>query len=226
MECNGNLVGTTGSLASFGIPTDGRDCTIGGAGDQRPTTTSLTVSPAEGVAPHRGHRHGRGHGPDGTVASGGFGWYDGSHDDGTYGTTASHVFYGAGVYTIAAWVINDRGLPSPVLRQRTIVVHGAEACDPGAPLSVRVVPDSAVYDVFLNNPGCTDVKVASMTVQLAPGFSIRPGETQQQLHFIDDPVVTDGGRTLAPATSGSSCRGTMRRCSSGCGGRTRRRLPG
>ena len=174
----------------------GRDCTIGGAGDQRPTTTSWTVSPVEGVAPLQVTATVAGSDPDGTITSGGFEWYDGSHDDGTYQTTASHVFYGAGVYTIAAWVIDDIGLPSSVFRQRTIVVHGAEACDPGAPLSVRVVPDSAVYDVFLNNPGCTDVKVASMTVHLAPGFSIRPGETQQQLHFIADPVVTDGGQTL------------------------------
>ena len=196
LECNGNLVGTTGSLQSFGIPTGGRDCTIGGAGDQLPTTTSLTVSPDEGVAPLPVRATVAGTDPDGTVASGGFLWYDGSRDDGTYPLTASHVFYGAGVYTIAAWVIDDLGLPSPKLLQRTIVVHGAAACDPGAPLSVQVVPDSTVYDVHLNNPGCTDVKVASMTVHLAPGFSIVPGETQQQLHFIDDPVVSDGGQTL------------------------------
>ena len=124
-------------------------------------------------------------------------WYDGSHDDGSYDTTAQHVFFGAGVYTIDAWAIDDAGLPSQVFLQRTVVVHAAAACDPGAPLSVEVAPQAAVYDIRLNNPGCTDVKVPSLTVHLPAGFSIQPGETQQQLHSIADPVASDAGRTLA-----------------------------
>ena len=196
LECNGNLVATSGSVASFGVPTGGRDCTIGGAGDQRPTTTSLTVTPTDGVAPLQVTATVGGTDADGTVASGGFMWYDGSHDDGTYPTTAQHVFFGAGVYTIAAWAIDDVGLPSNVFLQRTVVVHGAAACDPGALLSAQVEPQGEVYDIHVNNPGCTDVKVSSLTVHLSPGFAIEPGETQQQLHFIADPVASDAGRTL------------------------------
>jgi hypothetical protein len=196
LECNGNLVGTSGGSASFGVATGGRDCTIGGAGDLVPATTSLTVTPSEGAAPLQITATVGGTDPDGSIASGGFMWYDGSHDDGTYATTAQHVFYGAGVYSIAAWVIDDVGLPSRRFLQRTVVVHGAAACDPGAPLSAQVDPQGEVYDVRLNNPGCTDVKVSSLTVHLSPGFSVQPGQTQQQLHFIADPVASDGGRTL------------------------------
>jgi hypothetical protein len=196
LECNGNLLGVSDSDRAFGTPTGGRDCTIGGAGDRVPTTTALTVTPTEGRAPLAVTAKVAGSDPDGSVSSGGFLWYDGSRDDGTYPTTTQHVFYGAGVYTMAAWAVDDLGLPSPRLLQRTVVVHGAAGCDPGAPLSLQLDPQGEVYDIRLNNPGCTDVKVSNLTVHLSPGFSVQPGSTQQQLHVIADPVASDGGGTL------------------------------
>ena len=137
LECNGSLLAITDSFVAFATPTGGRDCSIGGAGDERPTTTSLT-SPRRTTAsrPFRSARR-HGHRPGRLDLSAGFMWYDGSHEDGTYERRPARVLRRRRVATIAAWVIDDAGLPSQAFLQRTVVVHAAAACDPGAPLLGR-----------------------------------------------------------------------------------------
>jgi hypothetical protein len=173
-------------------------CDLGGAGDRQPTTTSLTATPTEGIAPLIVTVSAGGTDPDGLVSSIDWWWGDGSHDIGPGPLSTYHAYYPAGVFELQASAIDNLGLGATNTLTKTIIVHSGEPCEPGAPPTVSFDRTFSwqVYSITLDNPGCSDVSVNGISIRLPSGFSLQPGSTQRNLVFVPDPVASDGGQTL------------------------------
>ena len=171
-------------------------CDLGGAGDRQPETTSLIASATEGVEPLTVDVSADGTDPDGSVSSIDWWWGDGSKDSGPGPLSTFHTYY-AGVFELTASAIDNLGLATNSLT-KTIVVHSGQPCEPGALPTVSFDSHFSwqVYWITLENPGCSDVTVDSITIDLPPGFSVQPGSTRRTLVFVPDPVASDGGQTL------------------------------